>query len=169
MQVTLEAITPDNYEAVCDLEVSEAQQGFVASNTWSLVQAAFHPGYQTRAIRADGEWVGFFMWVPETPQRMSIWRFMVDQRWQGRGIGRRALELALAQIRPRPGWPRSRSATTRAIRWPAPSMAASDSSRPGWTTMARTCWPCCPSQSRNNLNGRGWLNDFICNCHADRV
>ena len=99
MQVTLEAITPDNYEAVCDLDVSEAQQDFVAGNTWSLVQAAFHPGYQTRAIKADGELVGFFMWVPETPQRI----FMVDQRWQGRGIGRRALELALAQIRDTPG------------------------------------------------------------------
>ncbi|WP_232289682.1 GNAT family N-acetyltransferase [Stenotrophomonas maltophilia] len=66
-------------------------------------QTAFHPGYQTRAIQADGELVGFFMWVPETPQRTSIWRFMVDQRWQGRGIGRRALELALAQIRATPG------------------------------------------------------------------
>lgn len=88
---------------MCDLEVSEAQQDFVAGNTWSLVQAAFHPGYQTRAIRADGELVGFFMWVPETPQRISIWRFMVDQRWQGRGIGRRALELALAQIQATPG------------------------------------------------------------------
>jgi ribosomal protein S18 acetylase RimI-like enzyme len=128
---------------VCDLDVSDAQQGFVASNTWSLVQAAFHPGYQTRAIQADGELVGFFMWVPETPQRMSIWRFMVDQHWQGRGIGRRALELALAQIRATPGLPRSRSATTRAIRWPAPSTAASGSSRPGWTTTERTCWPCC--------------------------
>ena len=92
MQVTLDAITVDNYEAVCDLDVSEAQQDFVAGNTWSLVQAAFHPGYQTRAIQADGELVGFFMWVPETPQRISIWRFMVDQRWQGRGIGRHALE-----------------------------------------------------------------------------
>ena len=103
MQVTLDAITVDNYEAVCDLEVSQAQQDFVAGNTWSLVQAAFHPGYPTRAIQADGELVGFFMWVPETPQRTSIWRFMVDQRWQGRGIGRRALELALAQIRDTPG------------------------------------------------------------------
>ncbi|UUS15916.1 GNAT family N-acetyltransferase [Stenotrophomonas sp. CD2] len=143
MQVTLDAITVDNYEAVCDLDVSEAQQDFVAGNTWSLVQAAFHPGYQTRAIQADGELVGFFMWVPETPQRTSIWRFMVDQRWQGRGIGRRALELALAQIRDTPGRPRSRSATTRTIRWRAPSMAASVSSRPAWTMMARTCWPCC--------------------------
>ncbi|HHA2860334.1 MULTISPECIES: GNAT family N-acetyltransferase [Stenotrophomonas] len=103
MQVTLDAITVDNYEAVCDLEVSQAQQDFVAGNTWSLVQAAFNPGYQTRAILADGELVGFFMWVPETPQRTSIWRFMVDQRWQGRGIGRRALELALVQIRATPG------------------------------------------------------------------
>lgn len=25
MQVTLETITPDNYEAVCDLDVNEAQ------------------------------------------------------------------------------------------------------------------------------------------------
>lgn len=143
MQVTLDAITVDNYEAVCDLDVSEAQQDFVAGNTWSLVQAAFHPGYQTRAIQADGELVGFFMWVPETPQRISIWRFMVDQRWQGVASGGARWKWRWRRSGTRPAWPRSRSATTRAIRWRAPSMAASVSSRQAWTMMARTCWPCC--------------------------
>lgn len=41
----------------------------------------------------------FFMWVSETPEKVSIWRFMVDQRFQKAGIGRAALNLALNEIK----------------------------------------------------------------------
>ncbi|WP_445322373.1 GNAT family N-acetyltransferase [Paenibacillus sp. IHBB 10380] len=47
----------------------------------------------------DGKPVGFFMWVPETKRRISIWRFMVDQNYQYKGIGRKALLLALDEIK----------------------------------------------------------------------
>lgn len=46
-----------------------------------------------------GEIVGFIMWVKESPQKVSIGRFMVDQHHQRAGIGRRALELAIADIK----------------------------------------------------------------------
>ncbi len=39
------------------------------------------------------------MWVSETPEKVSIWRFMVDQRYQKAGIGRAALNLALNEIK----------------------------------------------------------------------
>ncbi|WP_329888434.1 GNAT family N-acetyltransferase [Xenorhabdus bovienii] len=47
----------------------------------------------------DGEPVGFFMWVPDADQRITIWRFMVDKNHQNKGIGRKALSLALDEIR----------------------------------------------------------------------
>ncbi|WP_409072479.1 GNAT family N-acetyltransferase [Methylibium sp. T29-B] len=34
---------------------------------------------------------------------ISLWRFMIDQRFQKLGYGRRALELVLAHARSRPG------------------------------------------------------------------
>lgn len=39
------------------------------------------------------------MWVPETKRRISIWRFMVDQNYQNKGIGRKAMLLALDEIK----------------------------------------------------------------------
>lgn len=99
MNITLTDVDKDNYEEVCDLSVADNQYDYVADNTWSLVESKFNPSYQTRAICLDGKPVGFFMWVPETDQRISIWRFMVDQHYQNKGIGRKAMLLALDEIR----------------------------------------------------------------------
>lgn len=32
-----------------------------------------------------------------------LWRFMIDARYQGRGIGQRAIELVIEHVRTRPG------------------------------------------------------------------
>jgi diamine N-acetyltransferase len=39
---------------------------------------------------------------PARPQYF-LWRFMVDARYQGHGIGRRAIELLIEHVRTRPG------------------------------------------------------------------
>ena len=99
MNITLTDVDKNNYEEICDLSVAENQYDYVAENMWSLVESKFNPSYQTRAICLDGKPVGFFMWVPETKQRISIWRFMVDQNYQNKGIGRKALLLAFDEIK----------------------------------------------------------------------
>ena len=99
MAVSLRQITKSNYEQVCDLDVSEEQQDYVASNMWSLVESSFNEGYETRAIYLGEEPVGFFMWVTKTLSKVSIWRFMIDHKHQKKGIGRIALNLALNEIK----------------------------------------------------------------------
>ncbi|KAA1192931.1 GNAT family N-acetyltransferase [Photorhabdus heterorhabditis] len=99
MNIALTDVNKDNYEDVCDLTVTKDQYEYVADNTWSLVESKFNPSYQTRAICLDGKPVGFFMWVPETNRRISIWRFMVDKHHQNKGIGRKAMQLALHEIK----------------------------------------------------------------------
>ncbi|MGV7961566.1 GNAT family N-acetyltransferase [Photorhabdus tasmaniensis] len=99
MHITLTDVNQDNYEDVCDLTVADHQYEYVADNTWSLVESKFNPSYQTRTICLDDKPVGFFMWVPETDRRVSIWRFMVDRHYQNKGIGRKAMLLALDEIR----------------------------------------------------------------------
>lgn len=99
MNIKLEEVTSLNYEAVCDLDVTEQQQEYVASNMWSLVESHYGQGHTCRAIYQNDTPVGFFMWVSETPEKVSIWRFMVDQRHQNAGIGRVALNLALDEIK----------------------------------------------------------------------
>jgi len=99
MNILLEDITSANYEEVCDLDVTEAQQEYVACNMWSLVEAHYNSGYTCKAIYLNSKPVGFFMWVQETPTKVSIWRFMVDEHHQNKGIGRQALFMAIAEIK----------------------------------------------------------------------
>ena len=99
MNISLEDITSANYEDVCDLDVTKAQQDYVASNMWSLVEAHYNSGHTCKAIYQNNKPVGFFMWVQETPTKVSIWRFMVDEHHQNKGIGRQALTMAIAEIK----------------------------------------------------------------------
>ena len=98
MNISLREVSQENYEAVCDLEVTTEQEPYVACNMWSLVEAAYNDGHTCRAIYLAQQPVGFFMWVKETAQLISIWRFMVDKQYQQQGIGRQAMALALAEI-----------------------------------------------------------------------
>ena len=99
MNLSLQPIIKQNYESVCELDVTEEQEDYVASNMWSIVESKFNEGYETRAIYQDAEPVGFFMWVKESNHKVSIWRFMVDKNHQNKGFGRKALELALNEIK----------------------------------------------------------------------
>ncbi len=99
MTVSLNPVTKENYEEICNLQVEKQQEDYVADNIWSLVESMFNPTYQTRAIYNNSTPVGFFMWVPQKPDKVSIWRFMVDKKYQNKGIGRKALQLAIDEIK----------------------------------------------------------------------
>ena len=102
MRISLAEVSKKNYEVICDLEVTEEQENYVASNTWSLVEAAYNHGYSIRAICLDEEPVGLVMWVQDSASKASIWRFMIDKDYQKKGIGRMALGLALDEIKKNP-------------------------------------------------------------------
>ena len=99
MEVSLRQVSKENYEEVCELDVTKEQEDFVACNMWSIVESKYNEGYETRVIYLNEEPVGFFMWVKESRIKVSIWRFMVDKNHQQKSIGRVALNLALAEIK----------------------------------------------------------------------
>jgi diamine N-acetyltransferase len=102
--VTLREINAETVRGVCTLWVREDQKRFVAPNAISIAQAHFAPEAWFRAIYAGETPVGFAMISdkPEVPEYF-LWRFMIDQRWQHLGLGRRAIELLIAHVRVRPG------------------------------------------------------------------
>jgi diamine N-acetyltransferase len=104
LTVRLREVTQDTVRAICRLEVAPEQRHFVASNAVSIAQAYFQPKAWFRAIYAGEEPVGFVMLLDDPDaQRYFLWRLMIDAAHQGRGYGRRALELLVEQVRSRPG------------------------------------------------------------------
>jgi CubicO group peptidase (beta-lactamase class C family)/RimJ/RimL family protein N-acetyltransferase len=101
MKIKLVPVNEENRAAVLALSVRE-DQPFVASNKTSLRQAdetnAEAPGVaRPFAICADEKLVGFcmFAFAPEAEDaadRYWLWRFMIDQREQGKGYGQAALQ-----------------------------------------------------------------------------
>ena len=100
MEVELREITSETVRAICDLEVAEGQRDFVAPNAVSIAEAHFVPTHWLRAIYADGEPAGFVL-TYELPDESTyyLWRFMVAEGFQRRGVGRRAMELLLDRWR----------------------------------------------------------------------
>ncbi|MGC5614700.1 GNAT family N-acetyltransferase [Georgenia sp. Z1491] len=108
-EVRLVELDHENAWAYRRLRSHRSQELFVASVDHSYTDALFpepedgHPVVPVlRGIEADGEPAGFLMWADAvnagTPDPY-LWRFLVDRRHQGRGIGRRALELWTADLR----------------------------------------------------------------------
>jgi diamine N-acetyltransferase len=110
MTITLREITSDTVRAVTKLSVAESQKGFVASNAVSLAEALFSDEAWYRAVYDDEELVGFVMLsdeslkkVPPAEPNIGLWRLMIDERFQRRGIGREVMRLVLEYVRSRPG------------------------------------------------------------------
>lgn len=94
--VTLRGVTEADYEEIVNLKVGENQRRFLVSNRYSLEQARLHKDYIPMAIYEEEELVGFLMYChhPEETSYLII-RFMVDEKYQSRGIGKKAMELLL--------------------------------------------------------------------------
>jgi len=121
--VHLEKVTYRNFEDVTDLSIFESQYPFVADNVESIAEAylALMSGEAYAypfGVYDDETPVGFLMIgyneaaieenAPEVLRdNYTLWRLMIDKRYQGKGLGREAVRLALEFIRT---WPRGEAA-----------------------------------------------------------
>ena len=101
--VKLKKVTAENWRAVAGLELEPAQADLVASNVYSLAEAQFDSDARPRAVYAGKRIVGFLMYDvyqrKDKSRAASIYRFMIDRKYQGKGYGRAALSRALDEIR----------------------------------------------------------------------
>ncbi|MET9123465.1 GNAT family N-acetyltransferase [Streptomyces sp. NPDC004528] len=111
MTISLQEITPDNFQTAIDLRVRADQEHLVAPVVKSLAEAYVHPGIAwPRLICDDGEAVGFLMgffdidWTGDgTDFRSGLWRLNIADGQQGRGYGRFAVHSVADEIRRRGG------------------------------------------------------------------
>ena len=111
--IRFEEITNQNIWKVCMLEPFEDQKDFVAENIQSLAEA-----YATRnegnnalplAVYADDTLIGFVMIGKGTvgneeeseliKENYSLWRLMIDHKYQGQGLGKQTMDAVMALIR----------------------------------------------------------------------
>lgn len=119
--VHLEKINAKNVWDIVDLKVAESQEDFVALNEVSIIEAYTAIGTGCSAlpfgIFDDETPVGFLMigfneavfdemfaeGVPEVlKNNYSLWRLMIDEKYQKKGYGKEAVRLALDFIKT---WP----------------------------------------------------------------
>ncbi len=102
--VSLREVTKDTVRTVIRLKVAPAQEDFVASNAFSIAEAHFSDIAWFRAIYAGETPVGFIMLAddPDKPEYF-LWRLMIDAHQQGKGFGRRAVQLLIDHVKTRPG------------------------------------------------------------------
>lgn len=116
--ITLRKITLENRRSIFNLEVSEEQRRFVASNLSSMASCyvlATNGGHPfPLAIYSDGQPVGFVMLtygitgydLPSIAHdSYCILRLMIDKHHQNRGYGREAMKKILEFIRTFPAGP----------------------------------------------------------------
>lgn len=117
--ITLKKVDTKNLWKIVRLKVREDQRDFVASNAESIMEAYVYSQAGAVAlpfgIYADDTPVGFVMFgygdLPEEENpaiaagNYSIWRFMIDEKQQGKGYAKAAMQAALEYIRAFPCGP----------------------------------------------------------------
>ena len=96
MRISLRAITPDNYKEIISLSVSKEQEHLVAPNVLTLAQMQFRHEKIALAIYVEDTPVGL---IAYDLYDYDIWRLMIDERYQGKGYGRQALNRVIEILR----------------------------------------------------------------------
>ena len=110
----LKKINRNNIEEILKLEAFDNQKSFVATNNSSIIEAYIaiteNNHVFTFGIYKDDTPIGFLMigydvnsddeGAPSIAKgNYNIWRLMIDKKFQGKGFGKKAMDLALEFIK----------------------------------------------------------------------
>jgi diamine N-acetyltransferase len=101
--ITLREVTKDNIDEVIALKVRDDQKTYVSSAAESLAQAyVYSETAYPFAVYDDDVIVGFIMMgYYDVKKYYTLWKFLIDYRYQNKGYGKQALLLGLKYIRDR--------------------------------------------------------------------
>lgn len=101
LMINLRQITKENIDEVLSLRVNDEQKTFVSTNSESLAQAyVYRETAWPFAVYEDDTLVGFIMMgYYDVKQYYTLWKFMIDEKYQNKGYGRQALKLGLDFIK----------------------------------------------------------------------
>ena len=98
--INLREITGKNLKSIIDLNVKEGQKDCVASNSVSIAQGHYAKSAWFKGIFNDDLPVGFVMLdLIKEENKCFLWRFMIDEKHQGKGYGKLALNQVIDWVR----------------------------------------------------------------------
>ncbi|MGX1829209.1 GNAT family N-acetyltransferase [Paenibacillus taichungensis] len=102
-QVTLQRITKENELACIQLQPREDQLNLVASNADSLIHATKEITSKPYGIFAEDRMVGFILFDNEIYNDGYYWilRFMIDEKYQGKGYAKLAIQEVIHKLKER--------------------------------------------------------------------
>jgi diamine N-acetyltransferase len=97
MDIILKTVDENNFYEIISLKVEK----YCASNLFSLAQAKIFPDAIPLAIYNNDIPVGFLMYGIEPRDNNEYWidRFMIDEKYQNKGYGRKAFEIIIDIIK----------------------------------------------------------------------
>lgn len=113
VSITLREINAENYYEVSRLTTNKSgeptfDEEFLCGNVVSIAESKYYPALHPQAIYNNETLIGFIMSGPYANDHFNFWvlRFMIDYRFQGKGLGKAAFltfieqakELGISQI-----------------------------------------------------------------------
>lgn len=100
--IKLKTIDKNNWELCTTLKPKQDQEHFIAPNVYSIAEAQFLNGFSSMAIYKEEDMIGYTLFgLDPDDNNYWIYRFMIDERYQGKGYGLNAVQLVIDEIRNR--------------------------------------------------------------------
>lgn len=117
--VSLREVDAGNWRDCAAVQMAEHQRDFVMPVSYYLALCHYGQAWHPLAIFGGEEVVGFVMWAVDPDDRSGwIGGLTIDSAWQGRGLGRAAVENLLLCLR------RDRGCSTAALSYSPDNQAA---------------------------------------------
>ena len=99
--ITLKPINKENIDEIIVLKVGKQQEGFVSTVAESLAEAtAYKDTAFPFAVYENDTLVGFIMLgYYEKKQYYTLWKLLIDEKYQNKGYGRAALKLGIGYLK----------------------------------------------------------------------
>ncbi|HFU4377848.1 GNAT family N-acetyltransferase [Streptococcus suis] len=103
--IGLELVNKDNFDAVLQVKLAEADERKVASVEYSLAQAWLYreEGHLfPYAVKSGQKVVGFVLLAIQEDKSYYVWRLLIDSHYQNRGYGKEVIRQVIGLARENP-------------------------------------------------------------------
>lgn len=102
MNIAIKEVAQNNISDIIALRVGDLQKAYIETPLQSLQDASECPYYRPAGLYMDDILVGFAMYgfFPHEKQGGRVWldRYLIDERYQGRGLGKIMLQALIEHL-----------------------------------------------------------------------